>query len=264
MSTLNDTLEIEQHEIKLEFECFVSSESKSSQCVGLAAGELKGAVSAHRYLEAQKVWCEKSIKKTKAAHATADVLQAKAGRDLYRFINQNVQCSSLILNKLTQAASEAEAVYKFQFYLHTEQQSNVSFTPHCMPEGRLLLQGEEIVIGIAYADAPGRTLKDKIAQIYDMSMQGDKGLLDHVRRTRGFFLHCKADAPRVVAIPAGYIVINLTTSKAFGLRWSFVCSKHDYQTITDCQDALVTAYPEANTLQLQALRTLIDAEVEEE
>ena len=264
VSTLDSSVEAPDVNVKKEFDLFVSTSTKCSRCVRLPAAELKGAISSHRYTDSQKAWCAKSMAKTKQSYVIADVLQAKAGRDFTRFINTNVAQSSLLLGRLSEEGSEAEGIYKYQYFSHDAGQNNVSLTPYGLPEARLLLSGEELIIGVKCADAPGATMRDKIKGIYDMALSGENGLMSFAQRTDGFVARSTGANACLIVIPVGHIIINLTLAPAFGLRWSFMASDFDHSTIKEETARLVVEYPETNTLAMQALFSLLRAGDEDE
>ena len=81
-------------------------------------------------------------------------------------------------------------------------------------------------------------------------------------KRNGFYAPLDADVPQMLLIPAGFIVVVFTeVEDSVSLQFPFIGGKHDYACIHDMQRELVRAYPECNTLTMQALHSLVSTEV---
>ena len=75
----------------------------------------------------------------------------------------------------------------------------------------------------------------------------------------GFVMELSSDEPSIGILPVGYMVVNMTTKDARGIRWSLAGSERDYKTTETMQGLITASYPESNTLSMQALHRLCSA-----
>ena len=134
----------------------------------------------------------------------------------------------------------AALVFELQFFGYGEQGLTVNFPPFCAMESRLLVQGEEIVIGFQPATVPGKNLKAKRSNLYQMSM-------DQVQALAGMSGNWAShhDSTEVLTIPTGFLCIYVS-SGCMGYRWTCSGDKADTLRIIQSLTSLLDAFPEMN------------------
>ena len=171
-----------------------------------------------------------------------------------RMINQHSGCGELLLSKICSDESVAYRAFEFEFFRYTNEYNGVGLPQYGLPEARMLVSGQMVIIGINVEATKGETLKDKYLEIYNMHIQDVLAL-----SKQSGFVHVANgdDDSTLVLIPHGFIIIELVTSEIVeGLRWSFATDEEHQQQLVELQDNIVHSYPEANSLMMQALHRL--------
>ena len=132
----------------------------------------------------------------------------------------------------------AVLVFELQFFGYGEQGLTVNFPPFCAMESRLLVQGEEIVIGLQPATVPGKNLKAKRSNLFQMSM-------DQLQALAGMSGNWAShhDSTELLTIPTGFLCIYVS-SGCMGYRWACSGDRADNLRIIESLTSLLDAFPE--------------------
>ena len=237
----------DSHNVKKEIECFLQEPSQATLLDGSGFESLRASVKDHAHTTSQLKHCDKQLAKSRSKFCVMGVCQAKAQREFKRAVNGLDVGSHLLRQVYADAKSDMMRIYEFQYFKHLDGQHSAQLNPYCIPEARILLEGEELLIGLKVSDVVGTNLKDKIASIYSSSLDE----LLSTARTHGFVLNLSA-ASGMALILAGYIVVNFTGSLGcVGFRWGLISSKEQLPRIVELQEMLTSACPETNSLIMQ-------------
>ena len=106
-------------------------------------------------------------------------------------------------------------VFEYQIFGSQDKHISVNFPHMCLMEARVLLEGEEIIVGIPYTNIPGENLKAKRAGLFSMPMDT---IADLVSTTGFAFRH---DSTQLALLPTGFVIIIASVGGGTaGLRWS--------------------------------------------
>ena len=184
--------------------------------------------------------------------------QQKATRDIKRFINVNSGCGETLLTKLCNEDGTSVRAYDFEITVHSTLYHAVGLMAYGLPRAVMQTTGKESCIGLKFSDVPGARLLAKVTWVYQQTVTD---ILAFAKRN-GFYAPLNADTPQMLLIPAGYIVVVFTEEEdSVSLQFPFIGGKNDYACIHEMQKELVLAYPECNTLTMQALHSLVSTEV---
>ena len=211
-------------------------------------------VTEHRVMQALMKNNRKAQIRSKLTYQKAPVGQQKAVTDMKRMINQNCGCGELLLAKISSDESVAYRAFEFEFFRYTNLYNGVGLAQYGLPEARMVVSGQMVVIGINAEATKGETLKEKYSDIYNMHIRD----LLNLAKQSGFVHVANGDEENtLVLIPHGFIVIELVTSEVVeGLRWSFATSEEHQSKLVELQEPIVQSYPEANSVIMQALHRL--------
>ena len=161
----------------------------------------------------------RAMKRSKLEFQVSSVEQKKARTDIKRTVNEHIGSGELLLAKVVSEGSAAHKAFDFEIYRFTKNFHAVGLAQYGFPEVRVTLTGEQVCIGIKHTEVQGDTMREKYNSIYGMRFSD---LLEMARR-HGFVADMDStQAPLMLCIPAGYIVVDIVASDiAEGIRWSF-------------------------------------------
>ena len=131
----------------------------------------------------------------------------------------------------------ADLVYDPQLFNMSSMHVNVGFGSFCCMEGRLVLRGSMILMGIATEKVPGASFKEKRKSLYMSTVDVLKGLLGEGGRL------VKVEAPNLVLIPTGFVVLE-TSDECCGLRWAVSGDASDGERVKMQLKELLASFPE--------------------
>jgi hypothetical protein len=129
-------------------------------------------------------------------------------------------------------------VYNPQYFGSATHFCHVGFLHMCCMEVRMLLTGEETIIGLPYERCPGNNLKEKRSGLFTTPMDSLRAL---IQSGGGFAI--KHDTTKVAVLPTGYVYI-ITSTGATGLRWSCSSDESDTNRVKLCLTDLLKSFPE--------------------
>ncbi|CAK0789754.1 unnamed protein product, partial [Prorocentrum cordatum] len=169
------------------------------------------------YYKSHSNWVSNYIQKNGLVGANSDIVSAQAAAAISKLARAAIDARTF--NKVggTEAVNSA---FNMQFWHNTKEWSQVALTPNCLPEGRLTLQGSEVLFGVKLSAVLPVSLVEKVKAVGQMSVECFFGLV----RSHGFAF--KSEPGTLQIIPAGFLVIGFLVSEepCEGMRWSFVRS----------------------------------------
>jgi hypothetical protein len=180
------------------------------------------------YYAKQRGWLAKHIKSSKRLNSTACVMEKPALKSILSLIENRLGVGSAILaSKDCMSFNKAlEAVYEQQFYYNTTNFVSISFSPFCTAEVHLIIEGAGLILGFKASELPGTTVSAKAQKVADMSEADCIGL----SRRIGFGALLRPGM--VCIIPAGYLIIQVSSSESVGgLRWGLAADADADDTV---------------------------------
>ena len=132
----------------------------------------------------------------------------------------------------------ASKVYTPEFYGLSGKGLLVNMPPFCAMECRLLLAGDEIIMGLPVDAIPHVDFKDKRKFMFVATIDELSSL---IKDRGGFIMH--HDSTKLAVIPSGFLTA-IYSKNAFGLRWSVSSDENDTNRMKDCLTHLIKAFPE--------------------
>ena len=136
----------------------------------------------------------------------------------------------------------AQKIFMPQLWGATGGHVQCGYSPFCMMDCRMVLEGSETIAGIALAAIPGNNLKEKRKFVFMQAIDKISELI-----TAGGFIFSH-DSSKIAVLPTGFLYIICSDTLVRGIRWS--CSSDDPDTNrVKCGLADITAsYPEVGNL----------------
>ena len=196
-------------------------------CVVIPVVRLRGAVAEvvtkMPYYKNQKDWVYKHISTNEQSTGSAAIMRDAVERQVNHILTENFD--KAVHSKLPCGTDEGwlDDVFKKQFFLSTPSHSKVSLTPFCLPEVRLILEGELFIAAMPLECLQGTSAADKLDGMLQMRV-------DVWLQTLAECGMCTRMLPgAAVILPAGYCIFEVVVAQsddadacASGLRWSFI------------------------------------------
>ena len=134
--------------------------------------------------------------------------------------------------------------------------SMVTTTHYGCCEARIVLQGEEVLLGTPYDKIPGGDLRDKRRNLCMMSIDGLTKLLE---TTGGFVMSLSSTLESVVVVPSGFVIITASEGCSY-LRWAVAGDQQDSARVRFMLGEMMAAMPEvrSSAMGYVDLCTLLD------
>jgi hypothetical protein len=114
--------------------------------------------------------------------------------------------------------------------------------PHmALMEARLMIEGEQLILGIPISPDSGRLpLKELRKRIHMATIDSLKPMLEQ----GGFCI--KQTAGEIVVLPTGFLIVQISLSQVWCLRWSLSSDSACTQRTCMFLDEFLASYPEAS------------------
>ena len=179
---------------------------------------------------------------TASVHVTVimrDVAKLKRVEKLIRE-GFDAHCSSKLL---LPEEEWADHVYNPQVYSTTSGFATVFTTNNGTIEARLILAGEEILVGVPYEGCPGTTFRDKRHFIGQLDV--DK-LATLVTDTKGFCVRLsEAENENLIILPSGFILLS-GSKGCTSLRWGVASDDRDTARVLAMGERVIASFQEYN------------------
>jgi hypothetical protein len=129
-------------------------------------------------------------------------------------------------------------LYEPQFFGMAKSFTYVGMSPFAAMEARLMLEGTQIVAGIAYDKCPGETMKDKRNNMYKLHIDELKPLIVNF----GFITSC--DSSKLIVLPTGFMIMIAAATAGWGVRWGMSSDEHDTGRVKMLLRLMLDAFPE--------------------
>jgi hypothetical protein len=151
-------------------------------------------------------------------------------------------------------------VWSMQHWMAEAQHVNCSVSPMGLADVRVLLGGEELLLGFRIVDVPGIELKHKMTAL--QQMDGDN-LITLLGKCGWLRMHNKVGS--TVVLPSGFICFSVSGNLGSeGVRWSFLDGRQDLQRVRNSVGMLLASYPPLGGTVYKKWKDLLDEAVEEE
>ena len=177
------------------------------------------------YIE-QKKWVFKHIVEQQLRYTAADIMResvlAKIRSRLTPLLDEK------LFGIISREPGEdwLEKAFAFQFFLALPNMHEITTTPLCLGEVRVVMEGQLTLCGVALDRCPGEGMRNKIDQLGSLTLSA----FTELAKTAGFFI--SATAGQAIVVPPGYMIVEVTPANDIsklesctsGLRWSFMPS----------------------------------------
>ena len=135
-------------------------------------------------------------------------------------------------------ADWAKKVFGMEYFGMKEYFVNIGATPFGCMEARLVLSGEEAMMGVAYEKIPGDDFKHKRNWLWTASVEQ----LEIAIKDSGFYVVNKP--PQLLVVPSGFMTSSFSEGGAFGVRWSLSSDASDTTRVRYMLQQLLSSHPE--------------------
>ena len=132
-----------------------------------------------------------------------------------------------------------EEVYSFEAFGQAPGFVGVGYPHFCAMGNRLILEGQETVIGIPIEKCAGDSLKDKRKQLFLLTVDDLQKL---VKESGGFAV--TYDNTKMLALPTGFVLIATSTVETHGFRWSVSGDEQCTSRTKSMLKEMVKSFPE--------------------
>ena len=136
-------------------------------------------------------------------------------------------------------AGWASRVYEFEAFGHAPGFVSVGFPHFCCMENRLILEGNETVLGIPIEECPGATLKEKRKHLFLLTIDDLRNL---VKESGGF--SATYDNTKLLTLPTGFVLITTSTAETHGFRWSVSGDEQCTSRTKSMLKEIMSSFPE--------------------
>lgn len=201
------------------------SNIKKGSCVVLPPARLESVATSiigMPYYKTQKDWVKKHIASHDLTFGSAAIMKAGVERQVNKYLADNLEAE--VHARLKSGKDEAwlDDIFKKQFFLYLETYAKTSVTPFCLPEARVLLEGELFLAALPMSSLEGETPAEKLDGLGGMRVD----MFLEAVKAHGMCVHMLPGTS--VIVPRGFAVLELvvpcgsSAQGVSGVRWSFL------------------------------------------
>ena len=163
-----------------------------------------------------KKWANTQLKRQGGTEVTVEVLNKKLLNDLTKTFGKLDSKIAQGTFSLVDADTEdlVDTLKNFQCTMTTEEHYSLNILPFGLAEVRVQIDGDCHMLGWNYDKAPGSSIQEKLNQLLAKTAEQ----LMTIAKQIGFYVHVTEQT--VVAVPAGFIVLVVSSAGGSSIRWS--------------------------------------------
>ena len=130
-------------------------------------------------------------------------------------------------------------IYGPTFFGFAKGYTSINMNPMCVMDCRLVLEGEEILIGLPLNRNPPMSIREIRKAVNLMTVDE---LVRFVHESAGWAVH--HDSSHIAIVPTGYLVIQIASEECLGLRCGCASDESDTVRVKSSLDTLISEFPE--------------------